>query len=346
MNNAEFLQHKAMAERDYGVILPEAKAYLTDAVANSYSYAMDSQPSLVTTSNSGIPWYFTNYVDPELIRILVTPMKAVEILGETKKGDWTTMTAQFPVVESTGQVSSYGDYNNNGQVNANVNWVARESYLYQTITQWGELELDRYGEGRIAWAQQLNTASALTLNKFQNKSYFFGVAGLKNYGILNDPNLPASITPGATGTGSGTTWATKDGQAVYDDIQALYMQLVKQTKGYVERDSKMTLAMSPESEANLTKTNMYNVNVSDQLKKNFPNLRVVTAVEYNTASGQLVQLIADDLDGQDTGYCAFTEKMRAHPVVVDLSAYKQKKTGGTWGAIIRQPLAFASMLGV
>lgn len=105
------------------------------------------------------------------------------------------MTAQFPVVESTGQVSSYGDYNNNGQVNANVNWVARESYLYQTITQWGELELDRYGEGRIAWAQQLNTASALTLNKFQNKSYFFGVAGLKNYGILNDPNLPASITP-------------------------------------------------------------------------------------------------------------------------------------------------------
>ncbi|EOZ5277360.1 hypothetical protein ACQSIR_005146, partial [Escherichia coli] len=33
-------------------------------------------------------------------------------------------------------------------------------------------------------------------------------------------------------------------------------------------------------------------------------------------------------------------------VVVDLSAYKQKKTGGTWGAIIRQPLAFASMLGV
>lgn len=47
------------------------------------------------------------------------------------------MTAQFPVVESTGQVSSYGDYNNNGQVNANVNWVARESYLYQTITQWG-----------------------------------------------------------------------------------------------------------------------------------------------------------------------------------------------------------------
>ncbi|EQB8341103.1 hypothetical protein ACYUQV_005366, partial [Escherichia coli] len=25
---------------------------------------------------------------------------------------------------------------------------------------------------------------------------------------------------------------------------------------------------------------------------------------------------------------------------------KQKKTGGTWGAIIRQPLAFASMLGV
>jgi hypothetical protein len=31
----------------------------------------------------------------------------------------------------------------------------------------------------------------------------------------------------------------------------------------------MVLGMSPEMEVNLTKTNMYNVNVTDQLKKNF-----------------------------------------------------------------------------
>ena len=229
---------------------------------------------------------------------------------------------------------------------ANVNWVPRQSYHYQTHTRWGERELDMYGAARIGYAAELNVASALVLNKFQNKSYFYGIQGLQNYGLLNDPSLPASISPNATGTGSALTWNTKDGQAVYDDIAKLYGQLVAQTKGLIERDAPMTLAMSPTAEVNLTKTNMYNVNVTDQLKKNFPNLKIETAVEYSTPAGEMVQLIADRLGEQDTAYAAFTEKMRAHAVVTEESSWKQKKSGGTWGAIIRQPLAIATMLGV
>ncbi|KPA87295.1 hypothetical protein PF66_06205 [Pseudomonas asplenii] len=332
---------------EYGVHLPQGAAYLKPEFARDFNLAMDAQPTMVTVSNAGIPAYLANYVDPELIRVVVTPMKAAAIFGETKKGDWTTLTAQFPIVEATGEVSSYDDYSNNGSINANVNWDPRQSYGYQTVTRWGEKELEMYGLARIGYAAELSVSSALTLNKFQNKSYFFGIAGLQNYGLLNDPSLSAPVTPGATGTGSGTTWATKDGAAIYADISGLlYAKLISQTKGLVERDSPMKLCMSPSSEVNLTKTNQYNVNVTDQLKKNFPNLVVETAVEYSTASGELVQLIVDNIDGQDTGYCAFTEKMRAHPVVTDLSAWKQKKSGGTWGAIIKQPLAIAQMLGV
>ncbi len=342
----EFQKHYSAASGKYGIILPGAKDYLKPDFAENFQMAMDAQPTMVTANNSGIPAYFTNYVDPELIRVLVTPMKAAEIIGEVKKGDWTTMTAQFPIVESTGETSSYGDFNNNGMTAANVNWVPRQSYHYQTHTRWGERELDMYGAARIGYAAELNVASALVLNKFQNKSYFFGIDGLMNYGLLNDPSLTASITPNATGTAGAVTWASKDGQAVYDDIVKLYGQLVSQTKGLIERTDSMTLAMSPSAEVNLTKTNMYNVNVSDLLKKNFPNLRVETAVEYSTDAGDLVQLIADRLGEQDTAYAAFTEKMRAHAVVVEESSWKQKKSGGTWGAIIRQPLGIASMIGV
>jgi hypothetical protein len=342
----KFQQHYSAASGKYGIVLPGAKEYLKPEFAENFALAMDAQPTMVTTGSSGIPAYFTNYVDPELIRVLVTPMKAAEIIGEVKKGDWTTLTAQFPIVESAGETSSYGDYNHNGMTAANVNWVARQSYHYQTHTRWGERELDMYGAARIGYAAELNVASALVLNKFQNKSYFYGIAGLQNYGLLNDPSLPAPITPNATGTGSGITWSTKDGQAVYDDIAKLYGQLVSQTKGLIERDSPMTLAMSPTAEVSLTKTNMYNVNVSDLLKKNFPNLTIKTAVEYSTPAGEMVQLIADRLGEQDTAYAAFTEKMRAHAVVTEESSWKQKKSGGTWGAIIRQPLAIASMLGV
>ncbi|WP_210461682.1 DUF2184 domain-containing protein [Pantoea ananatis] len=342
----EFQKHYAAASGKYGIVLPGAKEYLKPEFAENFSLAMDAQPTMVTTGSAGIPAYFTNYVDPELIRVLVTPMKAAEIIGEVKRGDWTTLTAQFPIVESAGETSSYGDYNHNGMTAANVNWVSRQSYHYQTHTRWGERELDMYGAARIGYAAELNVASALVLNKFQNKSYFYGIAGLQNYGLLNDPALPASIAPDATGTAGGLQWSTKDGQAVYDDILKLFGRLVAQTKGLLDMSTSMTLAMSPAMSVNLAKTNMYNVNVSDLLKKNFPNLKIETAIEYSTPAGEMVQLIADRLGEQDTAYAAFTEKMRAHAVVTEESSWKQKKSGGTWGAIIRQPLAIATMIGV
>lgn len=329
-----------------GVVVPMAQGVLNRSITHDYALAMDAQPALVTVTNAGIPAYLTNYLDPEMIRVTVTPMKAAQIANEKKMGDWTTQTAQFPVVESTGQVTSYGDYNENGSVNSNYNWVPRQSYLFQTITQWGELELDRAGAARIDHAANLNIASALTLNKFLNKSYFFGISGLQNYGLLNDPSLKTPIAPAASGTSGGTLWSTKDGGAVYGDIVLLFQQLVAQTKGTIERDASMKLTMSPEAEVNLTKTNQYNVNVTDQLKKNFPNMTVETAVEYATAGGQLVQLIVDGIEGQKTVDVAFNEKLRAHPVKVGLSSWMQKKTSGTWGAIIKQPLGIAQLLGV
>lgn len=130
--------------------------------------AMDAQPELVTISNSGIPAFLSTYIDPKIIEVLVHPMKAVEIIGdETKKGDWTMETSMFPLVESTGQVSSYGDYSAAGFSDANVNWVQRQSYTYQTIIQYGERELDKMGLARIDWANRLSIASVLTLNLFK-----------------------------------------------------------------------------------------------------------------------------------------------------------------------------------
>ena len=333
-----------------GVFLPDTKGFIDERVLGmDASMAMDAQPSLATQPNGGIPAFLTNYLDPEIVEILFAPNKAERIMGGSKiKGDWTTQTAMFAVAESTGETASYGDFSEGGTADANVNWISRESYLFQTVTQWGALELDRAGEARINWAQRQNIASTLVLDKFMNTSWFFGVAGLKNYGLLNDPSLPPSIAPGApVSPSTGTTWADKTAADIFTDIVSLYNQLITQTQGLIERDAKMVLAMSPQSEAQLTKTNQYNVNVYDQITKNFPNIRVESAIQYeNATTGNLVQLIAEEIEGTETVFGGFNEKLRAHPVIVTVSGWKQKKTSGTWGAIIRRPLAIASMVGV
>ena len=315
--------------------------------------AMDAQPELITVSNSGIPAYLSTYIETKAIEVLVAPTKATEIVGEeTKKGDWTRETDMFPIVESTGMVSSYGDYSETGIAGANVNWVQRQSYTYQVITQWGERELEKMGLARIDWANRQRVASILTLNKFQNKSYFFGIAGLANYGLLNDPSLSAPIAPIPAVTNL-ITWAQKATDTngavwVYNDIKALYGQLVAQANGLVELNmaSPMTLAMSPEAQVYLTLTNSYNVNVQDMLKKNFPKMRIETAPEYATTSGNLVQLIADEMQGQRTATTAFTEKLRAHPIKIELSSFKQKTSQGTWGTILFRPFLIAQLLGI
>lgn len=302
--------------------------------------AMDAQPTLITVSNAGIPAFLANVIDPEVIRVITQPMRAAEIFGEVKKGDWTTLSAQFPIVESTGEVSSYGDWNNNGSNGANVNWIPRQSYHFQTISQYGERELEMYGLAKLDYKSEIDVAAALVINKYLNMSYFFGISGLMNYGALNDPSLITPVGP------TGATWPTATGDVIYSDILKLFGQLQTQMGGNIKNNETMTLAMSPTSEVYLLKTNQYGINVIDLLKKNFPNLTIMTAPEYTTVGGELVQLIINNFEGVQTGYAAFTEKLRVHPVVQGLSNFMQKKSAGTWGFILRRPICVAQLLGV
>jgi len=330
----------------YGIHVPATAEYVAPEWKADFGLAMDAQPTLITASNSGIPAFLANLLDPEVVRVLTAPMKSTEIYGETKKGDWVTLSTEFPIVESTGEVSSYGDYSNSGAAGANVNWVPRQSYHFQTVSQWGERELEKYGLAKINYASEINVSSALVLSKFMNKANFYGVAGLQLYGALNDPDLIAPINP-TVKAATGYLWSVATAQEVYADVLLLFKQLQTQMAGLVpDMDAKMTLALSPVLAVNLKKVSLYNITAEQTIKENFPGLTIKTAPEFATTSGELMQLILDDVDGVKTTYCAFTEKMRAHPVIADTSSWKQKKSAGTWGAIIRRPVAIAQMLGM
>jgi len=343
-----------------GIILPGVDSYLPAEFKRNFGLAMDAAGTLTTTPNAGVPAMLTTMIDPTIIEILFAPNKAAEIIGENQKGSWLDDTIMFPVVEHTGEVSSYGDFSENGHSGANTNWPNRQSYLFQVVKEYGERELERAGLAKLNWVSEIDKAAATVLNKFQNLTYFFGVAGLLNYGLLNDPNLPASITPGTKATNT-PFWINAQGAVtataneIYADIQSIFANLVQHSGGLIEASDKLVLAMSPPVSVALTATNSFNVNVYDLLKKNFPNIRFETAVQYGQlsatnpqgiAAGNLVQMICESVEGQDTGFAAYNEKMRAHAIVKAMSSFKQKVSAGTWGTVIRQPFAIASMLGV
>ena len=324
--------------------------------------AMDALPGLATDPNAGIPTMFTTWVDPNIYQVLFAPLRAVEILGnEIQAGDWTEQTAMFPVVEVVGETMAYGDYNSGGSQNsANANFPQRQSFLFQAVIEYGDLEVARYARARINWITEKQRARMRSLNTFMNFAYFYGVAGLANYGLLNDPNLSASISPAPKAYG-GTTWLVgtqvkATANEIFNDIQAVIIQGINQNAGLVDRESEMVLALDPAHEAALTATNSFNVNVSDLLKKNFPKMRVVRAVQYGVLTTQnpqgqssglaLMQVIFPEVEGQRTAIPAFNAKLIAQRVIFDMSAAKQKMVSGSYGTVVLYAPGIASMAGI
>lgn len=353
-----FAKEQAWLE-NRGVVVPGVRGYLTEELKQNYM-AYDAQPQLQTAPNAGVPAWLTTFIDPAIYDIIFAPTQAAEIIGEERKGNITTQTAMFQTVEHTVEVSTYGDFNENGRASVNTNWPNRQSYIFQVVMEYGDIEVERAGLGRLNLISALDAAAADGLNRFSNLSYFYGIAGLENYGLLNDPNLSAPLSPAPKANG-GTGWFTADGHPnataneVYNDIVAIYQNLVAQNLGNVDKNTPIVVGLSPGSEVALTFTNSFNVNVEDLLKKNFKNMRIQTAVQYGeltpdnpqgVAAGNFVQMIAEKIRTQKTGFCAFNEKLRAFPIIRAASSFKQKKAAGTFGAVIRMPVGFSSMVGV
>jgi hypothetical protein len=370
MTNYHNLQEAASAwrvQRDalaqYGLSFEpgaEPRAFLPEPFRNDYRLALDAQPVLSTDPSGSVPAMMTTYVDPTWIEVVFAPLAGAEVLGESRMGTWVDETAIFPILEHTGEVSSYGDFANNGRADVNANYPARQSYLIQTFIEIGDREVERASMARLNLVAGKQKAAATVMNRAMNTIYHYGVAGLQNYGLLNDPNLPAPLTPG-TKTAGGVTWFTSGGapnataNEVYDDFVAMFANLVAQTGGNVRMEDRLVVVLSPQINPALSFVNAFGLTPRKMLQDNFPNLRVVQDTLYGVRSatnplgnigGNLVHMIAETIDGMPVGTCAYNEKMRMHRVVPNSSSYRQKVTSGSWGAVIRMPMAISQMIGV
>lgn len=297
--------------------------------ADKMRIAQDS--AMITAPNAGVLAMFTTYADPEAVRVLFAPQPLTEIFPEVQKGNWTTTDMTFPVVEVGGKPTTYGDWNENGTTTANANFEHRQPYTYQQFVRLGERELAMYGTANLNWTSELQVGISESLTRQAHEIYAYGVSSLKNYGILNDPNLLPTLP-------IATPWDFTDPLAILQNVQEIFKQLVAQSGGLVKRTDDLVLIMSPTQETHVSATNQYGLNAYELIKKSYPNLTIHAVPEYSTASGEIVQMVLRKYNGSDTVQLAYTEKMRVHPMVQHASGWEQKRSQGNYGAVIRRPM--------
>ena len=331
--------------QDKGFIFPNARAWM-DTHDSSIMNELAQDAALITSQNSAVPAELTAYIDPAVIEILTAPRNARKIFSEVKKGDWTTGYAKFRVQEYTGVTTPYSDFADGAVAGFNTNWPSREQYIFQTTIKYGDFESDMVSTAKMNLASEKQKAAARVIDIDSNRFYLYGVAGKAIYGLLNDPNLLPSITPSTVS--SSTLWADKTADDIYADIMKLVSTLRQRSQGNINEDASLVLALSPYSNSLLAKINTYGLSVRQMLKNELGDK--VTIVElpelYNASTGSMVLLAAKDILGAPTAQFGFSEKYHAHPVVRELSAFKQKVTATTYGCILFYPFAVATMEGV
>lgn len=323
-----------------GVMNDRTMAKIRQALAN------DAEPTLAP--NNSIPQYLLNVFNPEIIKVMLAPLTAELIFGAVKRGTWESETTTFIMSELFGDIDTYGDFSHDGAVDADYNFPHRQAYRFQTTMRLGDLESAQWGEAKINALADKELAMAEIMKRAHNRIWFYGVEGLENFGLLNNPEAADSIQPLPAGgtVGNPTEWPEKSALDLFHDIKALKGALNRQSFGNIPDNAELKLVYSTNRAEEFLKTNEFGISVVDRLKKAFPRMDFIESPEYSTAAGEIIQLIAPSLNGRRTGDLGYAEMLRSHGVVRAKSSIEEKKSASNWGAVIYYPMAIATMVGI
>lgn len=339
------LQEQLDVMKQYGIVF-DTGTPIRGILANDSIDQLANDAAMVTAANSGVPVEFTSYIDPMVIPILTATRGAREIFGEAKKGDWTTSYARFQTSEITGEVEAYTDYGQGGASDVNPTFPVRTQYIYQTNIRYGDREVDVASRARLQLAADKQRAAATVIDIASNKFALYGVAGLEIYGLLNDPNLPATVSP-LPNAKDKTLWADKSTKEIYEDVLHLFGKMADRGAGHIDANTELVLATSPATQVQLGKATDFNISARQMLETYFPKIRFVALPELaTTTSGTSILLVAPTIEGLPTAQIGFSEKFRAMRLIPESSSFHQKFVGSSYGTIIYRPFAIGQMTGV
>ena len=333
-------------------------SFASPKVAYDLAHGMDAAPALNSTASIPVPVQFLQNFLPGYVANAPAARLIDEIVGINTVGSWEEEEIVQEFLENVGVAVPYGDLTNTPFTNWNLNFNKRTVVRFESDVRVGVLEEARVARVRIDSATSKRKSSMMSLDIQRNLVGFNGYNGGNNltYGFLTDPFLPSYVTVAAGAeSGSPTQWSKKTYNEIQSDILTSIVQLRTQSQEVVNPSKdKLTLAVPTNAEGYLHNSTQYGITVYKWLAENFPNIRVVSAPQLNTANGGVgvFYLFADAVDdglSTDDGKTfiqVVPAKFMALGVERTTKGFEEAYAMATAGTMCKRPFAVCRYSGI
>lgn len=286
---------------------------------------------------------------PGQVHVVTQARKADQLFGVTTVGAWEDEEIIQEILEMVGVAQPYSDLGSVPLSSWNLTYEKRGVARFEEGFSVGELEGLRSGRIGVNASQAKRDAAALALEIARNRVAFFGYVNADSYpiyGALNDPNLPNYAT-----LPSGKTWDQANRAEIIGDLMFAFAQLRKNSKEVIDpTTAKLHLVIASDKVDYLNTPSGTGAEMGetakDWLTRNYPNVMVESAVEFNDANGgaDIFYLYAESVSEAGTDGGGVIEQLvpvRIRALGVDTSCKQVTEdfTNATSGVLVKRPFA-------
>ena len=308
-----------------------------------YLKQADAMPS-ITSNNIGMPGGLLSQVSVEVLETILAYRSGDDALGGRKKVlDWEQQDYYMPLVEKTGSVSPYSDYDDAIASGLNVTFGKAGHYVFSTSYNVGEREAMQLSQSNINAESYLLNASLEALAVELNRVAFNGYVNNSNsflvYGLLNHPEL---------NNYEANTKKFED--MTFAEVVAFFSKAIaklrSQTGNNLQKGSalRVVIASSAFDALSLKFTDLGIDAISaliEKFEKLGINISIIPAIELEKANANqdVIYFILENSQGgiSDTTALGYSEIGRLSSVVIGSTFKQQKISAGTTGALMYKP---------
>lgn len=286
---------------------------------------------------------------PGQVQVVTQARKADMLFGITTAGAWEDEEIIQEILELVGVAQPYSDLGNIPLSSWNMSYEKRGVARFEEGLSVGALEDLRSGRIGINAAQTKRNAASLALDIARDRVAFYGYGGVETYpiyGALNDVNLP-----GYQSLPSGKSWSVASRAEIVMDLLFIMSSLRKQSKEAVDPTTdriRLVIASDVVDYLNTpsgTGSEMGET-AGDWLRKNYPNVTIESAVQFNGANGGANVLYAyaesvgeSGTDGGGVIEQIVPARFKALGVDTSCKVVTEDFTNATSGVLVKRPFA-------